>query len=96
MDQFEGQNQQPENNVQPQHTGNKAWAVLGAFLPLVGLILFLVWKNDRPADAKYAGIGALIGVIVNVVISIISFVIGLVGGLAAGLSSVGMSTITLL
>lgn len=95
MDQFEGQNQQPENNVQPQHTGNKAWAVLGAFLPLVGLILFFVWKNDRPQDSKCAGVGALIGVIAWVVIFVISFVISL-GGLAAGLSSIGMSTITLL
>ncbi|MFP4078831.1 MAG: zinc-ribbon domain-containing protein [Candidatus Izemoplasmataceae bacterium] len=43
------------------------WAVLGFFLPLVGLILFLVWQEDRPKAARSAGKGALIGVIVQIV-----------------------------
>lgn len=43
------------------------WAVLGFFIPIVGLILYLVWKADYPAKAKSAGKGALIGAIVGVV-----------------------------
>jgi len=45
-------------------TGNFGWSVLGFFMPIVGLILYLVWMNDRPKDAKAAGKGALISVIV--------------------------------
>ena len=40
---------------------------VGFFIPIVGLILFLVWKNEMPVRAKSAGIGALIGVIVEIV-----------------------------
>ena len=54
-----------------QEKGNFGWAVLGFFIPLVGLILFLVWKNDRHGDAKMAGMGALISVIVSIVLTAI-------------------------
>ena len=52
------------------------WAVLGFFFPIVGLILWLGWKNDQPAKAKKAGVGALVGVIVNIVISILGSIAG--------------------
>ena len=50
------------------------WGVLGFFVPLAGLILYLVWKNDRPSDAKAAGIGALIwlGLYVFLIIFVIA------------------------
>jgi len=54
-----------------EEKGNFGWAVLGFFVPLVGLILFLVWKNERPADAKMAGMGALVSVIIEAVTSLI-------------------------
>ena len=44
------------------------WGVLGFFLPFVGFILFLVWINERPKDAKGAGIGALIKVIIRIIL----------------------------
>lgn len=37
------------------------WAIVGALLPVVGVILFLIWNNEKPLTAKYVGIGALIG-----------------------------------
>lgn len=43
-------------------TGSVGWGILGFFVPLVGLILWLVWKDTKPKNAKSAGIGALIGV----------------------------------
>lgn len=43
------------------------FGVLGFFFPVVGLILYLVWKDQTPLKAKSAGKGALIGVIVSVV-----------------------------
>ena len=49
-------------NTNQVDDGSIGWAVLGAFIPLVGLILFIVWNNTKPNSAKKAGIGALIGV----------------------------------
>ncbi len=47
------------------------WAVLGFFIPLVGLILYLVNKDTMPMKAKSAGKGALIGVVAGVVASVV-------------------------
>lgn len=47
------------------------YAVLGFFIPIVGLILYLIWKDSTPLRAKSAGKGALVSVIVSVVIGII-------------------------
>lgn len=44
------------------------WGVLGFFIPVAGLILYLTWKTDRPKASKAAGIGALVCLIFNVVI----------------------------
>ncbi len=58
----------PENN---NDKGNIGWAILGFFFPVMGLVLFLVWKNTRYGDAKNAGIGALVGFIVPFIIPMI-------------------------
>ena len=50
---------------------NMGWAVLGFFIPLVGLILYLVNKDTYPLKAKSAGKGALIGFCVSIAFSII-------------------------
>lgn len=43
------------------------YGLLGFLIPLVGLILFLCWKDKTPLRAKSAGIGALVSVIIAVV-----------------------------
>ena len=43
-------------------------AIAGLIIPLVGLILFLVWRKTKPAAAKCAGIGAIIGFVLNVIL----------------------------
>lgn len=54
---------------------------LGFFFPIVGLILYLVWKDQTPLKAHSAGKGALIGVIVwtalSVILAILAYVIPL-------------------
>ncbi|HJF54444.1 MAG TPA: zinc ribbon domain-containing protein [Limosilactobacillus coleohominis] len=45
-------------------TGSVGWAFLGFFIPIVGLILYIIWRNSEPNNAKKAGLGALISVIV--------------------------------
>ena len=58
-------------------------AVLGFFIPLVGLIIWAINKDTKPLMAKSAGKGALIGFIVSVVFSIIygAIVGSMIGGM---------------
>lgn len=66
---------QPPNggygSVPPVEESGVGWGVLGFFIPIVGLILFLVWRDEHPARSKGAGIGALIGVCLSVVTGIL-------------------------
>ena len=50
---------------------NMGIAILSFFIPLVGLILWALWKDKTPLKAKSAGKGALIGFCVSIVFSII-------------------------
>ena len=65
-------------NAQPAvvDNGGFGWGLLGCCIPLVGLILFLVWKDTKPKTAKAAGIGALVSVGISVVFYILSLVLG--------------------
>ena len=58
-------------------------ALLGFFIPLVGLILYLINKDTAPLKAKSAGKGALIGFCVSLVLSILYGAIlgSLIGGM---------------
>ena len=64
-------------------SGSIGWGVLGCCIPLAGLILFLVWKDQKPKTAKMAGIGALIsvagGVILYILMAILGVGLGLMG-----------------
>lgn len=70
-----------QNSGAVTDNGGFGWGVLGCCIPIVGLVLFLVWKDTKPKSAKAAGIGALVSVIVSVVF----YIIGAVAGAAAGL-----------
>lgn len=64
--------------------GGFLWGLLGCCIPIVGLILYLVWKDQKPKTAKAAGIGALVGVILVVAFYIIWFIILGAAGVALG------------
>lgn len=51
------------------------FAILGFFIPILGLIFFLVYEGKKPKRAKSAGKGALIGFITKIVITIILVVL---------------------
>ena len=58
-----------------QDAPSGGYAVLGFFFPVVGLVLYLVWKENLPLRARSAGKGALIGAIVYVALVILSVVL---------------------
>ncbi len=63
-----------QNQAQEEDSGSFGWALLGFLIPIVGLILYLVWKDSKPKCAKRAGKGALASFIVNVVVWVIYFI----------------------
>ena len=58
----------PASNV--VDNGGFGWGLLGFCIPIVGLILYLIWRDERPNTAKAAGTGALIGFIIGVISAI--------------------------
>ena len=60
-----------DNNNGTDDHSSFGFAVLGFFIPLVGLILFLIYEEKKPKRAKSAGKGALIGFITKIVLAII-------------------------
>lgn len=73
-----------DNNVNATNdNGGILWGLLGCCIPIVGLVLFLVWKDTKPKTAKAAGIGALVSVILIVIWYILLAVLGV------GLASLG-------
>ena len=72
-----------DNNV--QDNGGFLWGLLGFCIPVVGLILFLIWKDQKPKTAKAAGIGALVSVIIYVVAYILIIALGVGGAMMLGM-----------
>lgn len=66
--------------------GGFLWGLLGFCIPIVGLILFLVWKDSKPKTSKAAGIGALVSVIIAVVFYILAAVVGIGAAVALGMA----------
>lgn len=58
-----------------QDNGSFGWAVLGFFIPIAGLILYLVWRTEKPLSARRAGIGALVSAIVGAVLTVLLIIV---------------------
>lgn len=46
------------------------WGLLGFLIPLVGIILWIVWMNDKPKSSRASGLGALISILLSVIITV--------------------------
>lgn len=64
------------NSGQLVDNGGFGWGILGCCIPVVGLILFLVWKDSKPKTAKAAGIGALITTIAIILFYVFIILVG--------------------
>ena len=63
-------NPYPNNNDRPSFW----WNTLAFLLPIVGLILFFVFKREYPQRAKYMIIWAAVGFVVNVIYTVIDLI----------------------
>ena len=61
----------PKSKAAPDDAPSTGFALAGFFIPLLGLILYLVYHDDAPLKARSAGKGALIGFITGIVAGII-------------------------
>lgn len=66
--------QPKKTNADDKKSGG--FAFLCFLVPLLGLILYLVWKDDYPLKAKSCGKGAIVGVVFSIVGGIIGGVLG--------------------
>ena len=77
-------------------SGSFGWAVLGFFIPLVGLILYLVWKDEKPKSAKRAGKGALVSVILYLIVIAIYVIVFVIAFGSVIDSATGMAIASLI
>lgn len=60
--------------------GGFLWGLLGFCVPVAGLVIYLIWREERPNNAKAAGTGALVSVVLGVVFYIFAFVLAGIAG----------------
>ncbi len=70
------------NQPAVDNTPNTGYALLGFFIPIVGLILWIIEKDTKPGRAKSAIKGALTSIILSVVFSVIVAIISTVAGVS--------------
>ena len=58
-----------------QDKNNIGFNILSFFFPLVGLVLYILWKDEHPVKAKGCGKAALASVIVNAILTVIILVL---------------------
>ena len=68
-----GVQQSPFNRAIEEKNVSKAWIILGFLFPLLGLILYLVWHEERPKRAKYIGDGIIFYVLSIPILTFICF-----------------------
>ena len=56
------QKKAPQRSSVAPDTGGFGWGLLGFCIPIVGIVLYFVWKDERPATARVLIQGALISI----------------------------------
>ncbi len=66
------------NGAVENESGLAGWSVLGFFIPVLALILYLIWKDEKPLTARAVGKGGIIYLIVIGAIMSLYFIIFLI------------------
>ena len=53
-------------------TGSAGWGLLGFCVPIVGIVLYFVWKNEKPNTARVCLNGALISIGISIFIQFVA------------------------
>lgn len=63
LEEYEAREKRAQKYAQEQKDRKQAilWGIVGFLIPIVGIVLFLVWRKSKPTSAKAALIGAGIG-----------------------------------
>ncbi len=65
------QSQPMQQQLASKDSGHWAWGILGFFQPIIGFVLFLVWKDTKPKSSRSAGIGTIVGIVFAIIFIII-------------------------
>lgn len=77
-------NVQQNPGVAPDDAPSGGFLALCLLFPLIGLILYLVWKDQYPQRARSCGKGAIIGVCLSVGLSVLLVIfLFVIAGIAA-------------
>lgn len=61
--------------VSAEDEGSKiGYGILGFFIPVVGLVLYILWKKEKPGTARAAGKGALVSFVLGIIFYIVVMV----------------------
>lgn len=80
-DQYNQYNQYPQNPqpAKPAVEDKKSFpiALLGFFIPIAGIILYFVWKDETPLKAKSALKGAIVAIVIAVLLAVLFFALSI-------------------
>ncbi len=68
------QNMNANAEAKKEDAGSWGFGILSFLFPIVGFILFFVWRKEFPKKAKSCGIPALVSFLINIVSSVICMV----------------------
>ncbi len=68
---------------QVEDNGGIGWGLLSYFVPIAGIILFLIWKDEKPKTAKACIIGSIINLSIGMLMIIIFWAIIIIFGVTA-------------
>jgi hypothetical protein len=60
------------NSAASIDSGGAGWGLLGFCLPIIGIILYLVWQEEKPLTAKACLNGALISILIGFIFLLFS------------------------
>ena len=77
--------QQQFQSRQVNDTGSVGYWLIGFFVPIIGIILYFVWRYEQPNNAKRCLWGAVVSIIVSFVLTILTFICMIIAALSGGI-----------
>jgi len=71
----------PDPKPEVVDNGGFGWWLLGCCIPIVGLVLYLVWRDTKPKTAHSLCVGTIFGIIFSILDYVILFGLGVMESL---------------